>query len=74
MPSLEKIKNKGVSTKEAGSIWVIKKISTKIFIPLTLYLASPYAAGTDRQRASAMEPIAMITEFFNVTDGLPICS
>ena len=41
IPSFEKIKNRGVSTREAGSIWVIRNTNTNIFIPFTRYLARP---------------------------------
>ncbi len=61
---LEKVKNKGVNTKDAGNICVIKNISTKNFIPFTRYLASPYPAGMERHIDNNMEPHAMIIEFF----------
>ena len=63
-PILEKVKNKGVNTKDAGNICVIKNISTKNFIPFTRNLANPYPAGMERHMDNNMEPHAMIMEFF----------
>lgn len=66
--SFENTKNNGVNTSDDGSIWVTKKIITKKLIPLTLNRARPYAAGTDKTSDNIIEPIAIIDEFFTVTN------
>src|SRR5699024_2031299 len=62
----EKIKNKGVNTREAGSICVVRKIRIKNLLPFILYLASPYAAGTESAMEISREPSEIIIEFFKV--------
>ena len=65
--SLEKVKNNGVNTSDAGSIWVTRNVIISVLPPGSLNREIPYAAGTARQNEIVIAEMAIIKEFLAET-------